>query len=198
MEFDNYSSHLLVFEQIFKTFDVENVLEFGPGKYSTSFFVKHCKSVVSIEQESMEWHNKLKSEISSPNWSIIFQRDPRVIFGQFDAAGRRFDLVFSDGAQQSRCLAANIAMERNVPLVVLHDAEKIWYYKWNLLDIPANYRRFDFRHQKGVRKVTTLLANRQTDIVEKWNVAEHDRVLQAYSSQQQPILQIPYAAVAGN
>ncbi len=193
MGFDNYSSHLLVFEKIFEVFEVRNVLEFGPGKYSTPFFVKRCKAVVSIEQESREWYERLKSEINSPTWNIIFQQDPKVIFGQFNAANVKFDLVFSDGAHQMRHLAANMAMERNVPLVVLHDAEKIWYYKWNLLDIPVNYCRFDFRHQKGAKKVTTILANKQMDVIEKWKIPEHDRILLVYSSPRQPIFQIPYA-----
>jgi 16S rRNA G966 N2-methylase RsmD len=193
MGFDNYGSHLSVFEKIFEVFEAESVLEFGPGKYSTVFFAKRCKSVVSIEQESLEWYEKLKSEINSPNWNIIFQRNPKVIFEQFDAANKKFDLVFSDGAYQSRCLVANMAMERNTPLVVLHDAEKIWYYRWNLLDIPANYSRFDFRHQQGTRKVTTVLTNKPADIMEKWKIPEHDRILQAYSSPRQPVLQIPYA-----
>ena len=195
MEFDNYSSHLLVFEKIFETFEVGNVLEFGPGKYSTPFFIKRCKSVVSVEQESREWYEKLKSEINSPNWNFIFQQNPQVIFGQFDTAGERFDLVFSDGAHQTRHLAANMAMERNVPLVVLHDVEKIWYYKWHLLDIPANYLRFDFRHQKGAKKVTTVLSNKLVDVIERWKIAEHDRIMQCYSSPRQPIFQIPYAEV---
>jgi hypothetical protein len=77
--------------------------------------------------------------------------------------------------------------------VVLHDAEKIWYYKWNLLDIPVNYCRFDFRHQKGAKKVTTVLANKQMDVIEKWKIPEHDRILLVYSSPRQPIFQIPYA-----
>jgi len=190
MEFDNYSSHLLVFEKIFETFEVKNVLEFGPGKYSTAFFVNKCKSVVSIEQDSQQWYEKLKSEINSPNWNITFQYDPQVIFRQSDAEHKKFDLVFSDGSNQTRNLVANMAMQRNVPLVVLHDAEKIWYYKWNLLDIPVNYCRFDFRHKKGVKKVTTVLANKLVDVIEKWEIPEHDRILQAYSSPRQPVFQI--------
>ena len=199
MDFDNYSSHLSVFEKVFSTFSVRHALEFGPGKYSTKFMINRCESVVSVEQDSCEWYNNLKSQISSPNWNIIFHQnqDPRLIFNHFDIAGKKFDLVFSDGAYQTRCLVANLALEHNIPVVLLHDAEKIWYYKWNLLNIPANYERFDFRHSQGERKVTTVLANDKLDLIDKWVIPEHDRILHVYSSPRQPIFQILYSQLMG-
>jgi hypothetical protein len=195
MVFDNYSSHILVFDKIFQTFKVGNVLEFGPGKYSTPFLVNKCQTVTSVEQDSLQWYDQVKSLIHSPNWSIFFQQDPQVIFREADAEGKKFDLVFSDGSEKTRHLVANMAMQRNVPLVVLHDAEKIWYYKWNLLDIPADYCRFDFRHNEGVKKVTTLLVNKHADMIENWVIPEHDRVLHIYTSPNQPVFQMPYELV---
>ncbi|MHC4618642.1 MAG: hypothetical protein ACYTEQ_12920 [Planctomycetota bacterium] len=198
MEFDNYSSHLFVFEKIFGFFEIRNVLEFGMGKYSTPFFVEHCESVTSVEQESQEWYERMTGEINSPNWHHIFQPDPRVLFEEFDAANQRFDLVFSDGAAQTRSLAANLAMERNVPWVVLHDTEKVWYYRWNLLEIPLNYSRFNFRHRRGCQKVTTILANDHASVLEEWVIAEHDRILLAYSSPSQPVFHLDYASLLGS
>ena len=192
MEFDNYSSHLAVFEKIHGAFSINNVLEFGLGEYSTTFFTRHCGLVVSIEQESEEWYNKIKAKINSPNWHPFFQRDPKSVFQSFDEKGTKFDLVFSDGLAETRCLVANLAMERNIPIIVLHDAEKIWYYRWNLLDIPDNYCRFNFRCQTGAQKVTTVLANCDARIIEQWNIPEHDIILQAYSSPRQPLIQIVY------
>ncbi len=195
MEFDDYSSHLAVFEKIFAAFEVKSVLEFGLGNFSTPFFATHSRLVVSVEQESREWYEKIKAKINSENWHPVFQPDPREIFRHFDAAGQRFDLVFSDGLATTRCLVANMAMERNVPLVLLHDAEKIWYYQWNLLNIPANYSRFDFRHQQGNGKVTTVLANDSQNILEQWEIDDHERILQAYSSPNQPVFQLRYDKV---
>ncbi len=192
MEFDNYRSHLSVFEKIYSAFNINRVLEFGLGEYSTTFFVGHCEFVVSVEQESREWYYKINAKINSPNWHPVFQRDPEAVFQYFDGKGTTFDLVFSDGLAQTRCLVANMAMQRKVPIVVLHDAEKVWYYRWNLLDIPSSYSRFDFRCRTGVHKVTTVLTNHDANIIEQWSVHEHDRILQAYSSPGQPIVQIVY------
>jgi hypothetical protein len=190
MGFDNYSSHLWVFEKIHSAFGMNSVLEFGPGEYSTAFFAGRCGFVVSIEQENKEWYDWIKAKIDSPNWHPVFQRDPKAVFQYFDDKGTRFDLVFSDGLAQTRCLVANLAMERNVPMVILHDAEKIWYYRWNLLDIPASYSRFDFRSRTGAHKVTTVLTNHDADIIEQWSILEHDRILQAYSSPGQSVVQV--------
>lgn len=198
MEFDNYSSHLQVFEKVFATFEIKKALEFGLGQFSTPFFVNHAEVVVSVEQESKKWYEKIKNQINSTNWHPIFQPDPRVVFEHFDANNQNFDLVFSDGTAETRCLVANLAMERNVPMVVLHDTEKVWYYRWNLLSIPANYGRFNFRHRRGVNKVTTILANINQSILEQWDIPDHDRILQAYSSPCQPVIQFRYDEVVSS
>ncbi len=193
VEFDNYGGHLAVFEKVFATFNIDSVLEFGLGKHSTTYFAKNSQLVISVEQESKEWYDKMVSEIDSPNWHHVFQFDPRAVFQYFDNKDTRFDLVFSDGAAQTRCLVANLAMERNVPVVVLHDAEKIWYYKWNQLEIPSNYSRFDFRCKKGAQKVTTVIVNNNAELVDRWDVAEQERIIQSYSSPSQPVFQFIYS-----
>ncbi|MHC4535059.1 MAG: hypothetical protein ACYS6K_14015 [Planctomycetota bacterium] len=197
MEFDNYASHLPIFEQVFAAFEINKVLEFGLGKFSTPFFVNNAEFVVSVEQESKEWYEEIKARINSPNWNPVFQPDPKVVFEQFDANNQKPDLVFSDGAAESRCLVANLAMERNVPVVVLHDAEKVWHYQWNLLCIPANYARFNFRHQKDKNKVSTILANANHNILRRLDIPDHDRILQTYSSPSQPVIQLRYDEVKG-
>jgi hypothetical protein len=197
MEFDNYASHLPIFEKVFATFEIKKVLEFGLGQFSTPFFVNHAEFVVSVEQQSREWYEEIKAKINSANWNPVFQPDPQVIFEQFDANNQKADLVFSDGAPDTRCLVANQAMERNVPVVVLHDAEMVWHYRWNLLCIPANYARFNFRHRKDANKVTTILANANHNILRQLEIPDHDRILQTYSSPCQPIIQLRYDEVKG-
>lgn len=190
MEPDNYSTHLLIFEKAFETFEINKVLEFGMGKFSTPFLVDHAKLVVSVEQESREWYEVMTTQINSSNWKPVFQPDPQIIFEQFDTHNEKFDLVFSDGAAGTRCLVANLAMERNVPVVMLHDAEKVWHYRWNLLRIPPDYARFDFRHKKGGNKVTSILAKNNRNILEQWDIPDHDRILLAYSSPSQPVVEL--------
>jgi len=195
MEPDNYASHLPILEKVFATFEIKKALEFGLGQFSTPFLVDHAEVVVSVEQESKEWYERIKAQIHSGNWHPIFQPDPRVVFEHFDANNQHFDLVFSDGAAETRCLVANLAMERNVPMVILHDTEKIWYYKWNLLSIPANYSRFNFCYRKGANKVTTILTNNNQSILEQWEILDYDRILQSYSSPCQPVIQFQYNEV---
>jgi hypothetical protein len=48
MKFDDYGSHLPVFETILSAFKIKTVLEFGSGKYSTPLLVNRCESVLSI------------------------------------------------------------------------------------------------------------------------------------------------------
>ena len=72
MEFDNYGSHLRVFEKVFATFETKKVLEFGLGQFSTPFFVNHAELVVSVEQESKEWYERIKARIHSANWCPVF------------------------------------------------------------------------------------------------------------------------------
>ncbi|MCP4607606.1 MAG: hypothetical protein GY845_02665 [Planctomycetes bacterium] len=197
MEFDNYASHLPIFEAVFATFEIKKVLEFGLGKFSSPFFADHAEVVVSVEQESKEWYEEMKAQINSANWNPVFQPDPQVVFDQFDAKNQKADLVFSDGAAQTRTLVANLAMERNVPVVILHDAEKVWHYQWNLLRIPANYARFNFRHRKDANKVTSILANANQNILRQADIPDHDRILQTYSSPCQPVIQLRYDEVRG-
>jgi len=161
------------------------------------FFFNHAEFVVSVEQESKEWYERIKDRINSPNWNPVFQPDPKVVFEQFDANNQKPDLVFSDGAPKTRCLVANLAMERNVPVVVLHDTEKVWHYQWNLLCIPADYARFNFRHRKDANKVTSILANANHNILRQLDIPDHDRIVQTYSSPCQPVIQLRYDEVKG-
>lgn len=177
MKFDNYSSHLYVFDKIFSSFSVNSVLEFGLGLYSTRYFAEHSKLVVSIEQENREWYDKIRNEIKEPSWGPVFQANPTAVFQYFDNKKIEFDLVFSDGAAGTRCLVANMALERKVPFVVLHDAEKVLYYGWDKLVIPSGYRRFDFCCVQGANKVTSIITNRNAELIDGWDVPEHKRVV---------------------
>ena len=190
MEFDGYGSHRGVFEQILRRLEVRSVLEFGMGLYSTKLFADHCAFVASVEQESMEWYNKTVEMVRSPHWSPHFEADPAVIFDYYDTKGVQFDLVLSDGKAETRCQVANMAMQRNVPVVALHDAEKIWYYRWNLLEIPVGYFRFDFRRNDELGKVTSILTNRDVKEVNGWTIDGHERIVQAYISPLQPVVQV--------
>ncbi len=192
MPFDGYGSHVHVFEKIFESVPVNSALEFGMGLYSTPFFAGHCNYVVSVEQESGQWYTETVEKINSPNWHHRYEADPQVTFDYFDNEGVKFDLVFSDGMAETRCQVANLAMQRKVPIVVLHDTEKIYYYRWDLLEIPVKYFRFDFRRCGESGKVTTILTNRYIREINNWVIPEHERIVQAYLSPLQPVVQLDF------
>lgn len=189
METDNYSTHLLVFEKLISSFKVYDVLEFGMGDQSTPFLAKRCGRLVSVEQESQERYDKTVAALDSPNWEPFFECNPATVFEHFERQHRHFDMVFSDGVPQTRSMIANLAMRKNVPFVVLHDAEKVWHYRWHLLDIPENYYRFNFKNLSA-NKVTTVIANTGKEAIEKWDLPGYERVVLAYSSPKQPVLEI--------
>jgi hypothetical protein len=190
MSSDGYGSHIRVFEKIFESLPVSTVLEFGMGLYSTPFFATHCDFVVSVEQESRQWYDETVAKIKSPNWRHIYEADPEAVFNHFDNNGTKFDLVFSDGMAGTRYVVANLALQKKVPIIVLHDTEKVSYYRWYLLEMPGEYCRYDFRLCDGSNKVTTILTNRYMREVNNWAVPEHERVVQAYLSPSQPIVQL--------
>ncbi|HSV26732.1 MAG TPA: hypothetical protein VLH60_02465, partial [Sedimentisphaerales bacterium] len=83
MEYDDYSSHLRVFEQLLSSFKINDVLEFGMGKYSTPFLTDRCGHLVSVEQESREWYDKTVAAVRSPNWEPFFECNPAAVFEHF-------------------------------------------------------------------------------------------------------------------
>ena len=192
MKYSTYSSHLAVLEKVFECFKINSTLEFGMGSYSTPFMARQSRTLISVEQESQQWYDKVCKEITGSNFHPIYEPDPKKIFNTFSAADEKFDLVFSDGKADTRCMVANMAMELDVPIVLLHDTDQIWYYKWDRLRIPKKYSRFDFRWRTPNQKMTTVLTTHKSDFVDGWEVAEHDRVLQAYSSPNQPVIRIIY------
>ncbi len=175
--FNNYSSHLNVLDKIFSSFSINSVLEFGLGMYSTKYFTEHAQYVISVEQESHEWYDKVRAEIKTPSWGPVFQANPIAVFQYFDYKQIGFDLVFSDGAKDTRCMVANMALERKVPFVVLHDAEHIKWYRWDELIIPAGYHQFYFCCKNGHNKTTSIITNKSAELIEGWNVPEHERVV---------------------
>ena len=92
MEFDNYGSHIYVFEKIFTTFKIKNVLEFGLGSHSTTYFAKRAQLVVSVEQERRDWYDKMVAQVRLPNWQPVFQADAGAVFRYFDEKNIRLSL----------------------------------------------------------------------------------------------------------
>jgi len=189
MQSDNRAGHLPIFEKLLASFRIHSVLEFGMGNSSTPFFLERCGIVVSIEQDSQERYDRLTAGQDKPNWEPFFECNPARVFEHFEGRNRQFDLVFCDGAPETRYLVTNLAMRKNIPFIALHDGEEIWRYRWHLLDIPPAYYRFNFRRRSD-GKVTSIIANAGREAIDKWDLPEYDKVIHAYTSPRQPVFEV--------
>jgi len=110
-----YASHLPVFEELFKMSSFKNVLEFGCGNYSTSFFLDHCDKVTSIENWDENWYNKIKQEISSKKHTLIYSKG----IGAIDyLKNDYYDLIFVDADKRQECINASFGKSS---VIVVHD-----------------------------------------------------------------------------
>ena len=113
-------THLPILEQIFRIVPIKRVFEYGCGLYSTKFFVDHCEYVESVEMQSQEWYEKIRTELPSPKLSLKCMLGAVDAITYFDSLNKDFDLVFVDGHKHSRENAINHAFNRS-PTIVVHD-----------------------------------------------------------------------------
>ena len=115
-----YSSHLEILDFVFKNVKVKTVFEFGCGLYSTNFFVDNAKKVTSVEMQSEDWYNKVKSEIKSRKLDISYKPGPQDAITSFVASDKKYDLVFVDGHEASRIDCVNASFDKATTMVI-HD-----------------------------------------------------------------------------
>jgi predicted O-methyltransferase YrrM len=142
---DAYSTHLPILEKIAKIKKLKKVLEFGPGQYSTTFFVDHCKEVMCIEQQNHAVANILYDKYDDEDHK-------GVVIDYMPGAGRgpawlrqhkgRFDLIFVDGHGRSRPLCINEAFN-HTDIIVAHDTEDL-RYSWENVDMPKGWKKIEF------------------------------------------------------
>ena len=114
---------------IFKTYNVKTILEFGCGLSSLLFATKADK-VVTFETQP-GWIKKIK-EMCEGDKNHIFQWDGKKIdIDEKDFKEIRFDFAFVDGPAggQSREFSTKYASEL-ADLIVIHDAGRQWERKW--------------------------------------------------------------------
>lgn len=135
---DNYSTHLPFLQFIITKFKPKRVIEFGMGNYSTPLLSQYCESMVSIETDK-KWFQKMKSEASHHKqilWSAENVQD--YLLANDDG----YDLAFIDGPVKSRVLCVRNLWDR-AELIVCHDSTTNCY-RWDLLEVPDNYKKFDY------------------------------------------------------
>jgi hypothetical protein len=159
---DPYRTHIPVLETIFKTKNINSVLEFGMGYNSTPFFLERCKNVTSIEMQQKEWFDKITSEYSKTykDWKHHLSIGPFAAFSLQEVMTQNYDLVFVDGHGDSRPECIN-AFFNKAEIIVAHDAEEPGY-RWNLVNKPDNYNQYLFARLNPF----TLIYSKDFDLIE--------------------------------
>jgi ADP-heptose:LPS heptosyltransferase/glycosyltransferase involved in cell wall biosynthesis len=127
----------LFIQDIFKTYNVKKVLEFGAGLSSLLFATK-VDAVVTFETVPA-WIKKIQ-DLADPEKNYIFLWDGKKIeidTKEFESA---FDFAFVDGPAggQSREFSTKYASEM-ADLIVVHDAGRVWERKWQEKYLAEEY-----------------------------------------------------------
>lgn len=141
-----YGSHLTVLKFIFEQIDKPKLaIELGMGIFSTPFLIDHCDRLISIEQQDVEWYDKISKkyvdDVESTNkWLPNFAQHFNFAFN----LAKNYDFAFVDGAAYFRAASVAEFMRIDVPVIVLHDSNLGWY-GFGTLDQPAkDFGYFDY------------------------------------------------------
>jgi glycosyltransferase involved in cell wall biosynthesis/ADP-heptose:LPS heptosyltransferase len=124
-------------QDIFKTYNVKSVLEFGAG-LSTLLMATKVDTVVTFETQP-GWIKKIQ-DLSDPKKNHIFQWDGITIDIDPKDFQSAFDFAFVDGPAggQNREFSTKYASEM-ADLIVVHDAGRIWERKWQEKYLSKDY-----------------------------------------------------------
>lgn len=124
---------LPVLEAAIAVYQINTVLEFGCGIWSTGCFVRNCKQVVSIENIET-WVEFVKREYGHKNnLNIIHYTKPMNEY--FSENTNNYDLIFIDGDNRKECLES--AFNRSA-IIVCHDMHTN-EFGWDKVSVPDNY-----------------------------------------------------------
>lgn len=151
------ASHLPVLELIFNHSDVRNVFEYGCGIYSSSFFVNHAESVISVEMNKKAWYDKVKKEIKSEKFNLLFISGLNAI-EYFKSTNKNYDLVFVDGDGVLRKDCVYNAFGK-ADTIAVHDVDltwKRWKHKgWLDMVVPNDYKVITMKTEEPSTTVYT-------------------------------------------
>jgi len=157
---DKNASHLPVFEFLYSLKKFEKVMEFGCGLYSTSFFIRNAKSILSIEQKSKAWFEKISKECGSSSLDIRFIPGEESV-RWLKKHKKKYDLIFVDGIVRTDCVNNSFG---KAPIIVIHDiglrAIKLGYLK----QIVPNDYAFGFMN---ISHPSTSLWIKDDDLMKK-------------------------------
>jgi hypothetical protein len=153
---------IFIIEELLKFLCPQNCLEWGTG-YSTLYFPKYLKDVswLAIEHDP-DWANNIKALNEHENVKIIHVPPNQYPWTDSNNDGSYqdlinyietpsnyggYDFILIDGRARKECLIRSSTMLNNNAIVVLHDANRIYYtepfamYKYSLLLRDHNVNR---------------------------------------------------------
>ncbi len=120
-----------------------SVFEFGCG-YSTLFYAKYCKKVISIEK-TPEWMGKI---LDIANLNNIF--NIKIILNQHNFAsninllGEKFDLIIIDSIERLKCAVSGCANLNDSGIIILDNSERKSYKKIFGLFAEKSFKEITF------------------------------------------------------
>lgn len=140
---DLYATHIKVLETIFKNRDIDNIVEFGMGNFSTQLFIDKGEYVTSIEMQQLEWFNIINNKFKDcRNWTGVKLIGPMEFLNY--KYPDRIELGFVDGHGSSRPECINFLMNKKCPIIVAHDTEEPGY-GWNRVLQNIGYKKFEYQ-----------------------------------------------------
>ena len=155
--YGRYATHIPLLTKLFEFKDCPVVFEFGTGFASTPFFLNHALTLVSLEMQSEEWFEKVRSTIQ-PHAHVDWQLSCRLGPESYDyllESKERFDLLFVDGHGESRPECINAGFDLKIPHIVVHDTEYPGY-GWERVRQPEHYYCYIFKEFANWTSLYTL------------------------------------------
>lgn len=156
-QFDGYGSHLPVLETLRQKTNFTNIVEYGGGEFSTSYFMNIPHShVTTIESQDYDWY--LKTKKINPDTLWIPDHDDVIKYAMSNTSTK--DLCFLDTHQDLRYKLAPIVTEYSF-VTVLHDSESALY---RYHEIPIDNKKFFWADFVLYRPWTAIMTKWETNL----------------------------------
>jgi hypothetical protein len=160
-KFSRYGSHVPVFLQINREFDIKSIIEIGSGLISTRFFLDHfdnLERLVSYEANE-KWYEEVKSKIEDERfvYNLVTKEDKSI------SNIEKGDLLFVDGLKNHRIYALN-KLGRDFDLVVWHDCKMGKVVRGTNVKKTYKYRWTHYPQTSDPRFPPTMVLSNKIDV----------------------------------
>lgn len=181
-----------IFEEIITNLKPKNILEWGSG-YSTLYFPKlisETSNWTAIEHNK-EWYNILKPQNKRNNVSIeLIKHNPNWKDNDIDGTyndfkeyieyplklKKKFELIIVDGRSRRNCLEATKKLLTKNGIVILHDANRDYYYKnLNLYENKILFKDSSINHG-GI-----MILSNNPNFKKLLNISKHKKIWKEYN-----------------